>query len=100
ALAPIALAGLANCARRRVGPERLVIGSTIVIAGEPKSTRCPKNEECRRKDEPARPPRGLRSEPTVRRIAKQFRRIKWRDVIAEVIVFTLKRRPRRIDDER
>src|SRR6266850_3291998 len=33
------------------------------------------------------------------RIAKQFRRIKRRDVIAEEIIFPLKRRPRGVDDE-
>ena len=33
------------------------------------------------------------------RIAKQFRRIKRRDVIAEEIIFSLKSRPRGIDDE-
>src|SRR4030095_16051562 len=33
------------------------------------------------------------------RIAKQFWRIKGRDVIAEEIIFSLKRRPRGVDDE-
>src|SRR5580704_3467472 len=34
-LAEITLAGLADRTRRRVGPERLVIGAAVVVAGEP-----------------------------------------------------------------
>src|SRR5439155_11498612 len=98
-LAPIALARFPYGACGWIGPERLVVCTAVVITGQPKSSGRPKNQQRRREKEPTRPPRGLRPKPAVRRIAENFRRIKWRDVIANEIILPLKRRPRGIDDE-
>ena len=99
-LAEIRFARLAHGARRRIGPERFVIGAAIVITGQPESARRPQDQKRRRKQQPGRPPGRLRSEPTVRRVAENLRRIKRRKVVAEIIMRSLKRRPRRINDKR
>jgi len=44
-LAPIAFSRLAHCACWRIRPKCLVIGAAIIIAGQPKSTRRPKNQQ-------------------------------------------------------
>src|SRR4029450_5090634 len=98
-LAPVTLTRLSHRARWRIGPKRFVVSAAIIITGEPEATRCPKNKKRRRKDEPGGPPCRLRSKPTVWRITKQFGRIKRRNVIAKEIIFSLKRRPRGVDDE-
>ena len=41
------LARLADGARRRVGPKRLVIGAAVIIAGESKTRRRPQNQQRR-----------------------------------------------------
>src|SRR5438552_9445359 len=97
--APIAPARLAYRACGQIGPERLIVRPAIVITGQPESSRRPKNNQRGRKDEPMWPPVRLRSKPTMRRIAKKFRRIKWRNVIAEKIIRSLKCRPGGINDE-
>src|ERR1043166_1868729 len=56
----------AGSACGRVGPERFVIRASIIVAGEPKSTGRPENEERRREQHPARPPVRLWTKPTVR----------------------------------
>src|SRR2546423_1136536 len=66
ALTEISFARLANGAGGRIRPERLVIGASIIIAGQPEPARRPKNQKCRRKNQPPRPPTGFRSEPAVR----------------------------------
>ena len=99
-LAEVSVARFADRAGRRIGPESFVIGAAIIITGEPKTARRPENEERRRKEEPGRPPKRFRAEPTVRRSAKNLRRIKRRKVGAEIIIFSLERRPGRINDER
>src|SRR5437870_3102337 len=43
ALAQISFARLADRACRRVGPERFIISATIVVAGQPESSRRPQN---------------------------------------------------------
>src|SRR5262249_51017802 len=100
AFAPISLARLTHGAGRGIGPERLVVGAAIVVAGEPKQPRRPEDEQRRRERHPARPPRRFRPKQTVRRGAEEFRRVKRRDVGTERVVLALQSRPRGIDDER
>ena len=100
ALAEIGAARLADGAGRRIGPESFVVGAAVIITGEPKTARRPEDEEGRRKEEPGGPPKRFRAEPTVRRSAKNLRRIKRRKVGAEIIISSLERRPGRINDER
>src|SRR5262249_16386943 len=61
ALAEVLRARLTDGARRRVGPERLVIGAAIVIAGEAKTGGERQNQHRRR--DPQRHPAGRRAEP-------------------------------------
>ncbi len=58
---PVALARLADRAGRRVGPERLVVGAAVVVAGEPEQPRRPEDQQRRRERQPAGPPAGLRT---------------------------------------
>src|ERR1700742_4224706 len=76
----IILSRLADSARRWIGPERFVVRSAVVIAGEPKQTGDPKDQECRREREERRIPGGFAMKPCVRRIAPDFRRIEGRDI--------------------
>src|SRR4029079_10822665 len=98
-LAEVGAARLADGAGRWIGPESFIVGTTVIITGEPKTARRPENEKGRRKEEPGRPPKGFGPEPAVRRGAKKLRRIKGRKVGAEIIIFSLERRPGRINDE-
>src|SRR5262245_58909423 len=98
-LASIVLPRLTNAASRRVSPKCFVIGSAIVIARQPETSRRPKNQKRGRKWQEDRPPGGSWSKPTVRRIPEDFRRIKRRKIWAEVIMITLKRSPCCIDHE-
>src|SRR5215510_2850935 len=98
-LTTIMLPRLCNRASRRIQPERLVICSAVVIARQPKTTRTPKYQECRRERQPQRKPARLRPEPGVRRIAEDFRRVKRRKIWPPIIVVSLKCRPCRIDNE-
>jgi hypothetical protein len=43
ALATIAMPWFADCASRRIGPKRLIIGAAVIITSEAKSARRPKN---------------------------------------------------------
>ena len=52
-LAPVALARLADRAGWRIGPERLVVGAAVVIAGESEERRDRQDEQSRREREPA-----------------------------------------------
>ena len=45
ALPRVSLSRLADGARGRVGPERLIVSAAVVIAGEAKEARDPKNEK-------------------------------------------------------
>src|SRR5262245_22632741 len=47
-LAQIRLPGLTDRASRGVGPERLVVRATVVVAGEPESGRSPEHQHRRR----------------------------------------------------
>ena len=47
-LAPVAVARLAHRAGHRVGPERLVVGAAVVVAGEAKAERRPQDQKGRR----------------------------------------------------
>src|SRR6266404_461791 len=91
--AEISFARFADRAGRRVCPKRFVISATIIITGEPKFARSPQNQKRGRKNKPRGPPVWLRAEPTVRRIAKNFRRIKRRDIVAKMIMGSLKCSP-------
>ncbi len=108
--AEIGFARLADGAVDRVGPERLVIGAAIIIAGETETGRCPQNQKRRRERQPARPPRRQRADG-VRRNAPEFRRVKRREIIRAVaakpigagvivhVAHALKRGPSGINDE-
>src|SRR5450756_1732128 len=68
-LAPIARAGLAHGAARRVGPEALVVRSPIVVAGEAKTGGKGEDQESRRKwNERGEPGWPAAVDPRVRRI--------------------------------
>ena len=58
-LAAIRLARLADRARRRIGPERLVVGAAVVVAGEAEAARRPEDQQRRRERQRARPPARL-----------------------------------------
>src|SRR5712691_656083 len=89
-LAEISFARLPHCARRRVCPKGFVISAAVVITGEPKSARRPQNQKRRRKQQPRGPPTWFWSQPTVRRVTENFRRIKRRDIVAKIIMGSLK----------
>lgn len=97
-LAEKAIARLADGARRRVGPECLVVGATVVVTRHAEARRHRKNEERRRERQPQRPPTRLRTKETVRRIAEDLRRVKRRKISADRVVLTLKRRPDHIGE--
>src|SRR3954453_8777939 len=98
-LAPIAFSRLANRAGRRVGPERLVVGTAIVVASESEASRRPEYKQRRGEREPGGKPRGLTAKPGVRGIAENLRRIERRKIGAEAIVFALKCRPGGVNNE-
>src|SRR5437879_5931670 len=70
ALPPVAFARLADRTGRRIGPERLVVRPTVVVAGEAEAARSPKDQNGRREEEPAWPPCRFRPEPAMLRSAK------------------------------
>ena len=74
-LAQVALARLTNRARRRIRPERFVVGATIVVTGEAEHTRERQDQQRRRERNEARPPRWTGAEPRMRRIAPQHWRV-------------------------
>ena len=85
-LAPVALARLPDRARRRVHPERLVVGAAVVVAGKPEEAGNRQNQQRRRKWQPAGPARRLRAEPAMRRVAEDFRRVERREIRAVRVV--------------
>src|SRR5689334_1078607 len=87
----ISFARLANGACGRISPERFVIRASIIVAGQPKSAGRPENEQRGRKQKPTGPPNWFAAKPRVRRVSKNFRRIKRRNVITEKIIASLKR---------
>ena len=99
-LAPVARPRLAHPARRRVVPERLVVGPAVVVAGEPEADRRPQNQERGRERYRARPPARSRPEQAVRRVAEDLGRVERREIRPEVVVLALERRPRGVHDER
>src|SRR5262249_27508045 len=99
-LAAIGVPWLTDRARRRIGPERLVVGAAVVVAREPEQRRDRENQQCRRERQPRRPGRRRWSEPAVRRRAEDLRRIERRQVRPERVVVALEGGPRRVDDER
>src|ERR1700722_12987252 len=78
--AEIALARLADGARRRVGPERLVIGAAVVVAGEPEEAWNPEDEQRRGEVQKAGVPRRPGTEQGVRGGTEELRRVKRRDI--------------------
>ena len=71
-LAEVAVARLAHGAAGRIGPERLVVGAAIVVAGEAEAGR--KGQDQQRRRDGGNEPGRLR-EPRVRRVAEEQRRI-------------------------
>ena len=103
-LAEVRLARLADGARRRIGPERLVVGAAVVITGEAEQAGKRQDEERRRERQrvPATSPASVRT----RRARgggspanEELRRVERRQVRAERVVRVLERRPRRVHDE-
>src|SRR5215217_8562502 len=90
---------LADRAGRRIGPHRLVIRATVVVAGQSEAAGRPKNQQSRRKQNPAGPPKWLRAKPAMRRTAEKLRGIKRRKIRPEIIILSLKRRPRGVQDK-
>ena len=66
ALAEIGFARLAYRARRRIGPERLVVRTAVVVAGEPEQAGNPEDQQRGREGQEIRKPRRLRTEPGMR----------------------------------
>src|SRR5581483_5071581 len=77
-LAAVCIARLAHCTGGRIRPESPVIGAAVIIAGEAKQPRSPKDQQCGRPRQPRRPPGKLRTEPAVRRVAEQLGRVEGR----------------------
>src|SRR5688500_18836819 len=98
--AEVLVARFADGARRRIRPERLVIGAAVVIAGESEPAGRPEDQQRGRERQRPRPPSGFGPEPAVWTVAKEERRIKRREIRPELVMLPLKRGPRRIDDER
>ena len=73
--AEIRLARLADRARRRIGPERLVVGAAVVVTGEAEEPRYPQDEKRRREMHKVRIPSRLGAEECVGRGAEELRRI-------------------------
>ena len=95
----VALPRLADRAGRRVGPERLVVGAPVVVAGQPEEPREGQDQERGREDQPARPPGRLGTEPRVGRAAEQLGGVERREVRAPGVVLALEGGPGRVDDE-
>src|SRR6202158_5889829 len=99
-LAAISLAWLTNGTVGWVRPETLVIRSSVVVAGKPESGRKWQNQERRRKREKRRQPgRTGATDPGVRRIRKEKRRVEGREVVARREILVLKCGPGRVDQE-
>src|SRR4051812_19556747 len=70
--AQVALARLAHRASWRIGPERLLVGSAVVIASQAEPRGCPQDEQRRRERQEGGEPAWLRPEPSVRPITEQL----------------------------
>src|SRR6266571_1147637 len=98
-LAPIPEAWLPDGAGGGIGPERLVVGAAIVVAGQPEAGGGPKDQKRRRERQPPRPPLRLRPEPGVRRVAEDLRRVEGREIGSPGVMGPLESRPGGVDDE-
>src|SRR5262249_32662998 len=74
------------------------VRAAVVIAGEPEETRKRQDQQRRGEGQPCRPGGGLRSEPGVRRVAEQLRRVERGEGGTVDGVRVLERRPRGVDD--
>ncbi len=99
-LAEIAGSRLPDGARRRIGPEGLVVGPAVVVTRQPEEPRNRQDQQRRRKRQPCGPTGRRRTEPAVRRGPEDFGRVKRREVRAVRVMSVLERRPRRVDEER
>src|SRR4026207_1157504 len=80
--AEIGLAWLADGTGHGVGPERFIVGTAVVITGEPETDGGQEKQQRRRKRQRPGPPARLRTEPGVPAIAKEQRRVERREVRA------------------
>src|SRR5215831_2104684 len=98
-LAEVARSWLANGTTRRIGPERLVVRASIVVARKPEKPRERQNDQRGRERQQRWPPARLRAEPCGLRVTKNLGRVKRRQIWPVGVVRVLERRPCRIDDE-
>ena len=96
----ISLARLAHRARRRIGPERFVIGAAVVVAGHTEQAGNPENEQRRRKGQKVRVPTRFWAKQGVRGAAEKLGRIKRRDIWSKGVMAVLERRPVGVDQKR
>ena len=99
ALAPVAAPGLADGARGRIRPERLVVRAPVVVAGEAESDGRPEDQEGGREGEPAGPARRPRTEERVRGVAEDLGGIEGREIGTRDVELSLEGGPRAVDDE-
>ena len=62
----------ADGARRRVGPERFIIGSPVIVTGQAKASRGPEDQKSWREKEPSWPPARFRTKNCMRRGAEKL----------------------------
>src|SRR6476659_120287 len=96
----VAFARLANCARRRVGPERFVIGAPVVVAGHAEQAGYPENEQSRGEGQKAWVPSRFRAKQGVRGTSEKLVRIKRRYIWTIGVMAVLERCPVGIDQKR
>src|SRR5215472_7601577 len=99
AFSQVVFARLPYRARRRVRPERLVIGTAVVVARQAKQAGKWKDQQGRRKGQPRRPPRRHRPKPRMRGFAENFGRVERRKIRSPIIVLSLESSPRRVNDK-
>src|SRR5262245_16991658 len=97
-LAAVRVARLTDRTVRGIGPETLVVGAAVVVAGEAEEAREGENQQGREENhvgEPARP----RAEPGMLRRAPDLGGVEGGEVGAELVTPVLHRRPGPVDEE-
>ena len=101
ALAPVARAArLADGARDRVLPERLVVGAAVVIAGEAEEARERQDQQRRIEQRQRDTSRAAGRTRRACDVAQQQRRIERREIRPVLEMLVLHRRPRAVAEER